>query len=161
VWGRKGADIYLLDQERGRMDCPATIQAVRRLHAKWPQAKAKLVEDKANGSAVIAMLKHEIEGLIAVNPEGGKESRVHAVTPQIEAGNVYLPEVTLAPWVGGFIEECAAFPNGAYDDQVDAMTQALVRLGRAKPKLDYSWVTHINEALRCPSYWRMSNHGGY
>ena len=39
----------------------------------------------------------------------------HAVTPQIEAGNVYLPEVTSARWMGGFIEECAAFPNGTYD----------------------------------------------
>lgn len=26
-----------------------------------------------------------------------------------------------------FIEECASFPNGAHDDQVDAMTQALLR----------------------------------
>jgi phage terminase large subunit-like protein len=25
------------------------------------------------------------------------------------------------------IEECAAFPNGKHDDQVDAMTQALLR----------------------------------
>jgi phage terminase large subunit-like protein len=32
-----------------------------------------------------------------------------------------------APWVNDFIEECAAFPNGAHDDQVDAMTQALLR----------------------------------
>jgi predicted phage terminase large subunit-like protein len=131
VWGRQGASKYLLDQERGRMDCPATIRAVRRMSEKWPQAKAKLVEDKANGSAVIAMLKHEIEGLIPVNPEGGKESRVHAVSPQIEAGNVYLPEGTRVPWIGAFIDECATFPQGAYDDQVDAMTQALLRLGKA------------------------------
>ena len=26
-----------------------------------------------------------------------------------------------------FIEECAQFPNGVHDDQVDAMTQALLR----------------------------------
>ncbi len=26
-----------------------------------------------------------------------------------------------------FIEECVEFPNGAHDDQVDAMTQALLR----------------------------------
>ena len=26
-----------------------------------------------------------------------------------------------------FIEECVQFPNGAHDDQVDAMTQALLR----------------------------------
>jgi len=31
------------------------------------------------------------------------------------------------PWVNDFIEECAAFPNGAHDDQVDSMTQALLR----------------------------------
>jgi hypothetical protein len=29
--------------------------------------------------------------------------------------------------VSDLIEECAAFPNGAHDDQVDAMTQALLR----------------------------------
>jgi phage terminase large subunit-like protein len=36
--------------------------------------------------------------------------------------------------VGDFVEECAAFPNGRYDDQVDAMSQALLRLtARANP----------------------------
>jgi predicted phage terminase large subunit-like protein len=153
VWGRHGADKYLLDQVRGRMDCPATIQAVKRLSEKWPQAEAKLVEDKANGPAVIATLKHEIVGLIAVNPEGGKEVRAHAVSPQIEAGNVYLPDPTIAPWIGGFIDECAAFPNGAYDDQVDAMSQALVRLGTHR-NLEFEPMD--TAALYCRSYWRMN-----
>jgi predicted phage terminase large subunit-like protein len=153
VWGRNGADKYLLDQVRGRMDCPATIQAVKRLSEKWPQTHAKLVEDKANGPAVIATLKHEIVGLIAVNPEGGKEVRAHAVSPQIEAGNVYLPDPTIAPWIGGFIDECAAFPNGAYDDQVDAMSQALVRLGTHR-KLEFEPMD--TAALYCRSYWRMN-----
>lgn len=130
VWGRKGADKYLLDQVRDRMDFPATIQAVRTLSAKWPQARAKLVEDKANGPAVIATLKREISGLIPVEPQGSKESRAWAVSPDIEAGNVYLPDPGIAPWVHDFIEECAAFPNGANDDQVDAMSQALMRLNK-------------------------------
>lgn len=130
VWGRKGADKYLLDQVRDRMDFPATVQAVRNLSAKWPQARAKLVEDKANGPAVIATLKREISGLIPVEPQGSKESRAWAVSPDIEAGNVYLPDPGIAPWVHDFIEECAAFPNGANDDQVDAMSQALMRLNK-------------------------------
>jgi len=128
VWGRKGADKYLLDQVRDRMDFPATIMAIKSLTAKWPQAGAKLIEDKANGPAVIATLKRQIPGLIPVNPEGGKVARAAAVSPDIEAGNVYLPDPSIAPWVHDFIEECAAFPNGANDDQVDAMTQALNRL---------------------------------
>lgn len=127
VWGRKRADKYLLDQVRDRMDFPATLQAVRQLSARWPQARAKLVEDKANGPAVIATLKREIPGLIAVEPQGSKEARAAAVSPDIEAGNVYLPDPSIAPWVHDFVEECAAFPNGANDDQVDAMTQALNR----------------------------------
>jgi len=132
VWGRIGADKYLLDQVRERMDFPTTVQAVRQLSAKWPQARAKLVEDKANGPAVIAMLQREISGLIAVNPEGGKLVRAQAISPLVEAGNVFLPDPSIAPWIHDFIEECAAFPNGANDDQVDAMTQALVRLGQSQ-----------------------------
>jgi len=127
LWGRLGSAFLLLDQVRGQMDCPATAKAVRQLSAKWPGAVAKLIEDKANGSAVIQMLQREIPGLIAVNPGGGKVARAAAVSPLIEAGNVYLPHPLFAPWVDDFIEECVAFPNGAHDDQVDAMTQALLR----------------------------------
>jgi predicted phage terminase large subunit-like protein len=62
-----------------------------------------------------------------VNPQGGKITRAAAISALVEAGNVYLPHPDYAPWVNDFIEECAAFPNGAHDDQVDAMTQALLR----------------------------------
>lgn len=128
VWGRRQADRYLLDQIRARMDFPTTVTAVKSLTAKWPQATVNLIEDKANGPAVISTLKHQIAGIIAVEPQGSKVARVSAVSPQIEAGNVYLPDPSLAPWIHDFIEECAAFPSGAYDDQVDAMSQALLRM---------------------------------
>ena len=71
-----------------------------------------------------------------MNPDGGKQARAYAVSPQIEAGNVYLPHPDIAPWITGFIEECATFPNGPYDDQVDAMTQALIwEIGREEEYL--------------------------
>ena len=126
VWGRVGPNKYLLDQVRARMDFPATIAAIRNLTAKWPLALAKLVEDKANGPAVIATLKREIAGLIPIEPEGGKVVRAWGVSPDIEAGNVWLPEGV--EWVNDFVEECANFPNGPHDDQVDAMSQALNRM---------------------------------
>lgn len=126
VWGKKGADKFLLDQVRGRMDLPATIMAVRTLTAKWPRARAKLIEDKANGPAVIQMLKHEISGLIPVNPEGGKIARAYAASPEVEAGNVYLPDPSIAPWVHDFVEETAAFPNGSNDDMLDCATQCII-----------------------------------
>ncbi|MDD5486883.1 MAG: phage terminase large subunit, partial [Dehalococcoidales bacterium] len=126
VWGKSGANMYLLDMVRARMDLPTTITAIRTLSDKWPNAFVKLIEDKANGPAVIQMLRNTVGGLIAVNPMGGKVARVNAVSPAIEAGNVYLPED--APWVHDFIEECAAFPNGKYDDAVDSMSQSLSKL---------------------------------
>ncbi|MBT9141986.1 MAG: hypothetical protein DDT29_00379 [Dehalococcoidia bacterium] len=132
VWGRVGADKYLLDQVRDRMDFLDTLRAVRAVAAKWPQAKAKLVEDKANGPAVINALRREISGLIAVSPQGSKEARAAVVSPEIEAGNVHLPDPSIAPWVHDFVEECATFPKGVYDDQVDCFSQALIRLAVAK-----------------------------
>ena len=32
-----------------------------------------------------------------------------------------------------FIEECAQFPNGRHDDQVDQMTQALLKMSSRPP----------------------------
>lgn len=112
VWGRKGTNYYLIDQFRARVDFVGTLQAFRTMTGKHPVARLKLVEDKANGPAVIAALKNEISGIIAVTPEGTKESRLHAVSPDIEAGNVYLPDPSIAQWVHDYIEEFATFPHG-------------------------------------------------
>src|SRR5439155_25469610 len=92
VWGMRGADCYLLDQVRGRWDFPRTVQMIRVLARKWPEAVTKLVGDKADGPAVIATLRREVPGLIAGNPGGGKQSRAQAASPLVEAGNVHLPE---------------------------------------------------------------------
>jgi predicted phage terminase large subunit-like protein len=136
LWGKVRADNFLLDQMKDRFDFPKTLDAVRAMTRKWPKSYTKLVEDKANGSAVIATLKHDIQGLIPVQPEGGKEARASAVSPQIESGNVYLPHPSFAPWVNGFIDECASFPNAAHDDQVDSMSQALLRWStRREPRM--------------------------
>lgn len=133
VWGQSGADCYLLDQVRGRWGFTATSQAFRDLADKWPQAMEKLIEDKANGPAVIDALKHKVPGLIPIEPDGSKTARAHAVTPLFEAGNVYLPDPQMAEWVKGFVSELLQFPAGANDDQVDAATQALRRMSGKPP----------------------------
>lgn len=131
VWGRIGADKYLIDMVRDRMGIVGTMQAIRNLSAKYPEAHTILVEDKANGTAVIEMLKREIAGIIPVQPEGGKSARLQAVSPQIEAGNVYIPAPTLHAWVHDFVEEVVNFPNFKFDDVVDSMSQALYRFEKA------------------------------
>ncbi|WP_051287552.1 phage terminase large subunit [Paenibacillus taiwanensis] len=125
VWGKNRANMYLIDQVRARMNFKATVQSIRNMHIKHPDAAWKLIEDKANGSAIISTLHSEIGGIIPINPEGGKVARVNAVSAFIESGNVFLPR--RAEWIHDFVEEAASFPNGKHDDQVDAMSQALNR----------------------------------
>ena len=128
VWARKGARFYLLDQVRARMGFTATLQAFVSLASHWPGALEKLVEDKANGPAVIDSLKQSVTGIISVTPQGSKAARAHAVTPLFEAGNVFVPHPQVCLWTPAYVSELLRFPADANDDQVDATTQALHRL---------------------------------
>jgi len=133
VWGRVGANRYMLDYYCERADINASMAQVETFSQKWPKAYVKLVEDKANGPAVIQILSRKITGLIAVEPEGGKIARAHAASPSVESHNVYLPHPALYGWVDKFRESCAIFPNGANDDDVDAFTQAMIRWQAYRP----------------------------
>lgn len=134
VVGARGADRFILDMERGRWDLPATIAAVRRLSSRWPQATTKIVEDKANGPAVISTLRQSLGGLIAHTPKDSKIARASAQAPQLESGNWYLPHPAVHPWVNDFIKELGDFPAGINDDYVDAWSQAGDRLRGIQPR---------------------------
>jgi predicted phage terminase large subunit-like protein len=125
IWGRKGTDFYLLDQFRERTDFPGSLKAIKAMTAKWPRALAKLVEDKANGSAVVDTLKKDIRGIIPVEPQGGKVARANATAPLYAAKNVWHPDPIRCPWVVEHQNELIGFPKGRHDDSVDASSQAL------------------------------------
>jgi len=126
VIGKKAGRFYLIDMLRERMNFPETKAAVRMMHRRHPNAYKKVVEDKANGPAIISELKDELPGLIEYNPgKDSKESRANAASAYFEAGNVYLPEPGMFNWVDPFVEEMVSFPNGTNDDQVDAVCQGI------------------------------------
>lgn len=126
LWGRKGASFFLLDQFRGRWDFVKTVAQFKLAREKYPHVLRKLVEDKANGSAIISALKDAVPGIVPVTPKESKEARASAITALLEAKNVYLPPPAQYPWVADdLIPELLSFPAGAHDDQVDCLTQAL------------------------------------
>lgn len=133
VWGRTGANFYLLDQVRGRWGFTETLHNFQRLAQKWPMVRRHLIEDKANGPAVIDTLRNTVAGIIPVEPCGSKVARAHAVTTYFEAGNVFIPHPSIAPWVNDFIAELTTFPSAAHDDQVDAATQAVFDMQTRRP----------------------------
>lgn len=144
ILARLGANIYVLDRFRKRINTPEMLTQIETWNTKYPGALAKLVEDKAAGPAVISMLHKKIPGLVAWPPRGSKLQRLNAVIPLIESGNVLLPDT---PWAQELIEECASFPNGAHDDQVDALTQGLTYLmPEVWVKLDQELKTYSSQA---------------
>lgn len=112
--------IYLIDTIRGKWEYPDLKRTMMGYYDRWKPHHV-LVEDKASGQSVI----QEIKGLpiVAINPKGKKEERAIRVTGMIEGGNVFLPES--APWLHEFEKEVSIFNKGDFDDQVDAMTQAI------------------------------------
>jgi predicted phage terminase large subunit-like protein len=127
--GLVGANRYLIDCIWDQMSFRGSKQALTMLRGRTPVASRVLVEDKANGPAVIDSLKDEVSGLIAVEPKGSKYARAYAASGDIEAGNVWLPDPEAFPqhrqWVDELIEEWAMFPSGPNDDMVDASGQAI------------------------------------
>lgn len=131
LWGVAGANRYLLKQVRRRITFTETLGVMREFISSATEfipegVHEHLVEDKANGTAVIDVLRSEIEGLVPVNPTESKQARARAVSPTVESGNVFLP--AKPAWLPDFLSEVKAFPNGAHDDQTDALSQALSRV---------------------------------
>lgn len=136
VWLKHGQHRILVDLRWDRMGMVESKNALRELCEAYPWVTQKVVEEKANGAAIMDSLtagatdegKEAISGLIGEQVEGSKEARAWAVSPLVEAGNVVLP--LHATWRADAIAECSAFPDGDTDDFVDQMSQALRRLER-------------------------------
>jgi len=123
VWSKRGANYYCRYCLNKHLDFPATVQAIRAVRQLFPETMYTVIEDKANGSAIIQTLRSEFVGVIGVNPKGGKVARVNASSPAIESGNVFLPKGAL--WAEGLVDQFTAFPAAKHDDMVDAASQAL------------------------------------
>ena len=131
VLGRKGTKITALDRFRERVEFPDQLKAIRTMSANWPAGYAKYIEAAANAKAAISMLTDEIPGLIPVPAKGNKILRGNSWSPYLAAGDLQLPAD--APWLEDFLFECEQFPNGAYDDQVDAYGLGVIEMMRNAP----------------------------
>jgi predicted phage terminase large subunit-like protein len=136
TWARSGANAYLVDQIRDKMDFLEQVRQIKVMAKRWPKAATKLIEDAADAQAVKATLDDAVPGIILVPAKGSKEARLAAVAGVIESGNVYLPEG--AEWLDDYLTEVTTFPGTVNDDQVDATTMALDRLIQSTYDTDIS-----------------------
>jgi len=133
-WGCRGPDRFLLEQWRKQAGYVDTRDAISEMAKRNPFAMV-LIEEAANGHAIIDQLKRDIAGIVAIKPrdsgsgDSGKQARAMSVQGITASGAVVLP--AYASWVDAWIDEVAGFPNAKHDDQVDAMVYALRDLQQA------------------------------
>jgi predicted phage terminase large subunit-like protein len=126
VVGINGSRRFVRHIVNARLNLDGTEAEIRNAHANYGPISAVLVEDKANGSAVISHLTDNISGVVAVNPEGGKVSRMMAAAPEFQAHNWFFDRT--GAWTSKAVDQLCNFPNAKNDDISDAVSQAAIWL---------------------------------
>lgn len=163
VWGHSRQRKFLLDRVLGLLDLRGTVAAIKHFERVYPEATSKVIEAKAQGPAVMAVLRHEphkVQGLVPATPigsklervigsgatEGARAGRALSMADDWVAGNIYLPHPSLILdgrsflWVQDFLHKLTQFPRAGTDD-TDAASQAWTKLAMG------DWVTTEREEL--------------
>src|ERR1700730_9754544 len=120
---RNKNEYYLLDVLRRRLEFQDLLKVVAPLAAQF-QAGTVLIEEQASGIPFVQMAKNlGVQGVLGIKQRADKQTRMRSAIPKIEGGSLFLPRS--APWLDDFLLEYLAFPNGAHDDQMDALSQFL------------------------------------
>ena len=144
LWGLAQNHAYLWKLVNKRMGFVETVERIKKFVKDYPEIDNLVIEDKANGSAIIDTLKYidTMPAIIGVNPLGGKYSRAQATSNFVASLAVHIPtdftieEANEVEWDGPekltptekFITQHTKFPFMAHDDMVDSQTQALTRI---------------------------------
>ena len=144
LWGLRQNHAWLYKLVNKRMGFVDTLARIKKFLEDFPNIDELVIEDKANGSAIIDTLRYSdgVPPIVGVNPLGGKYSRAQAVSPFVATLAVHIPndftdaENKEIEWdidekltgTQKFIIQHTKFPFMKHDDMVDADTQALARL---------------------------------
>ena len=138
-----GADYYVEDSYCDKSNFSESCDALLSMKQKHSKVRGHLIEDKANGPAIMNLLKNAVSGMIPINPSGGKEERVEGCIPSFIAGNIYINNNL--KHLKTLLEQLTGFPNYPNDDLVDALTQGILWLDGRKNSV---------QKLRALNKWR-------
>ena len=159
VWGKIGCDRYLLDMFRGQWDINEQAKRIVMANRRFPQTRTTLIENKANGHAVVKLLKDPVQirkihhyavpGLALVDPKnlgGDKANRLLMCSTEFSAGSVYFPPKDRMPWIEDVKKELCGFPKYKNDDIVDSISQSLNWVAQfGGSLLDFQYPTSFKE----------------
>jgi predicted phage terminase large subunit-like protein len=142
LWARFGNRLYLVDRVCRRMGFNETLKEIedRAKDPIWKRAHACLIEEKANGPAIIETLiarsksndpkiRSQVKNVIGLNgtnmpsTASSKIERASSAAPSYEAKNVWHPN---QPWVAEGETNLKNFPKARDDDEVDTTSYAIL-----------------------------------
>lgn len=123
-------ELIMLDAFKDRWEFPQLKEKAFKAYKQW-EPEALIIEKKASGAPLIQEMRQMdivVEEFSPSRGRGGvsndKRARVNSVAPILMDGICWIPD---RKWATDVVEECAEFPNGEFDDYVDAVTLALMR----------------------------------
>ena len=124
------ANVILLDAIKERMEFPELKKVAFDKFKEWEAfgvPMTLIVEKKASGAPLIYELRQM--GLVVgeYTPSKGQDkiARLNSVSDMFATGMVWAPQTR---WAEEVINQVAEFPQSDYDDYVDAVTLALMRI---------------------------------
>ena len=115
-------NLILLGNLRERLEYPELRRTAQDLYDSY-SPDICIIEKKASGQSLIQDMRRAGLPVLDYLPDRDKVSRVHAITPILESGRVWMPRGR--DWSEDLFAEAIQFPYGRHDDQVDAMAMAI------------------------------------
>jgi predicted phage terminase large subunit-like protein len=148
-------DLVLLDLSRERMAPEQHLELARPLMERW--RTRTLYVEKSFQTATLALQAGQAGIPVTfLNADTDKVTRAMPAAGRVQQGRLWIPAG--APWLTDFVEELAAFPNGAHDDMVDVVAYAervtttdawlpfLAYSAQPRPRRD-SWERQMDETF--------------
>jgi predicted phage terminase large subunit-like protein len=134
AWARTiSGDLVLLDRVRARIGEADHFTHARPLVERWG-LDTLFVEATQHGMTLVREAANAGVPITPLQAEQDKLSRALPASAWCSNGRVWLPAG--AWWTKLWVDEHAAFPNGAHDDQVDTLAYAVrVAITKAAPAL--------------------------
>lgn len=130
AWARTiSGDLVLLERVRARIGEQDHFTHARPLVERW-KLDTVFVEATQHGMTLVREAANAGIPISPLTADTDKLSRALPASAWASNGRVWLPAG--AWWTKVFVDEAAAFPNGAHDDQVDTLAYA-VRVAITKP----------------------------